>query len=167
MSNPLKHQVAGDHYRTMAVQPIEAATAQRFDPCAFSILKYVTRHRRKSGREDVLKAKHFKQLREHMLLWPPAVTLGEFCDANGITGADWAALAALAAWCASGDEEAALALDAALDRLLEEYPEPKPPSLRAIGRAVGRSASTIIRWRDTKPALFEAVRQYAERQRND
>ena len=45
-------QVAGDHYKTMGIQPIEFCYVNRYDPAAFSALKYVSRHRVKNGRED-------------------------------------------------------------------------------------------------------------------
>lgn len=62
-SNPLTRQVAGSHYVKLGMQPVVFATANRYDPCAFSILKYVTRWRDKNGIQDLQKARHFVELR--------------------------------------------------------------------------------------------------------
>lgn len=37
----------------------------------------------------------------------------------------------------------------------------------AIGQAVNKPASTIYRWRKDNPELFEAVREYAQRQQDE
>jgi|GEM_PF-1733758 len=67
MDSPLDVQVDGAHYKTLKVQPIEFAMVNGLDPCAFSILKYVTRHRSKHGAQDIEKADHFRRLRVHQL----------------------------------------------------------------------------------------------------
>ena len=51
-------QEGGDHYKTMPIQPMEYGMANGLDPLQFSILKYVTRFRKKNGLGDLLKAKH-------------------------------------------------------------------------------------------------------------
>lgn len=64
MSNDaLSRQVAGSHYKKLGMQPVVFATSNRYDPCAFSILKYVTRWRDKNGIQDLQKARHFVELR--------------------------------------------------------------------------------------------------------
>lgn len=60
---PLTRQVGGDHYAKLPVQPIEFATEHFYDPCAFSILKYVTRWRDKGGVRDLEKALHLAEIR--------------------------------------------------------------------------------------------------------
>lgn len=62
----LTEQVGGDHYRKMVIQPVQFAYAHRYDPCTFSILKYVSRHREKGGAEDLRKAAHFAKLRSEL-----------------------------------------------------------------------------------------------------
>ena len=62
-SDALAIQVGGSHYKKLAMQPVVFATVNRYDPCAFSILKYVTRWRDKNGIQDLEKAVHFAQLR--------------------------------------------------------------------------------------------------------
>ena len=59
MSEALKKQVGGNHYKTMAIQPIEYAMANELGPCEFSILKYISRKKGPSRVEDLLKARHF------------------------------------------------------------------------------------------------------------
>lgn len=58
----LSHQEGGDHYQSMAIQPIEFIHANGLDFAEGSVVKYVSRHRRKNGVEDLLKAKHFIDL---------------------------------------------------------------------------------------------------------
>ena len=62
-AEPLTRQVGGNHYSKLAIQPIEFATINRYDPCAFSILKYITRWRDKNGVQDLHKAKHLAEIR--------------------------------------------------------------------------------------------------------
>lgn len=54
----LDEQVGGDHYKKLAIQPMEYAMKNHLDPCQETIIKYVTRFRDKNGREDLEKAKH-------------------------------------------------------------------------------------------------------------
>lgn len=63
MIDPLSKQIGGTHYKGDGIQPIVFATANFYDPGAFSILKYITRHAKKDGRKDLHKAKHFCFLR--------------------------------------------------------------------------------------------------------
>ncbi len=125
MSNPLQRQVGGDHYRTMKIQPIEFATVNRLDPCAFSILKYVSRHRTKLGRQDVEKAIHFFDLRCSLpgvkVIPAPKVLFGTYCRANELPAADAIVVQVLGEWVQG------YALDSemrhTLDQLLSEYDE--------------------------------------------
>lgn len=58
----LETQEGGTHYKEMKIQPIEYAMANGFNMCEGNILKYISRHRRKNGREDLEKAKHMIDL---------------------------------------------------------------------------------------------------------
>lgn len=60
--SPFESQVGGDHYRRMKIQPIEFITANGLNFCEGNIIKYVTRHRHKNGKEDLLKARHYIDL---------------------------------------------------------------------------------------------------------
>lgn len=53
-----KTGINGSHY-DLPIQPIEYAMKNGLDPCQFSVVKYVTRFRKKNGKEDLLKARYF------------------------------------------------------------------------------------------------------------
>jgi hypothetical protein len=55
-------QVAGDHYKTLAIQPAEYNQKNHLGYCESCVVKYVTRHKAKGGREDIEKAIHFLEL---------------------------------------------------------------------------------------------------------
>lgn len=57
--NVYKQQHGGTHYQNMKITPIEYAMANKLNACEFSVVKYVSRHRLKNGKEDLLKAKDF------------------------------------------------------------------------------------------------------------
>lgn len=54
----LEQQVDGDHYKKLAIQPMEYSMANGLDACQHSIIKYVTRFRDKGGVRDLVKAAH-------------------------------------------------------------------------------------------------------------
>lgn len=56
--NPLKTQEGGDHYKGFSIQPAEFIHANDIPYLEGNIIKYVCRHRKKGGIEDLLKAKH-------------------------------------------------------------------------------------------------------------
>ena len=58
----LEVQHGGDHYKKMKIQPIEYIQANGLGFCEGNVLKYITRHKFKNGREDILKAKHYLEL---------------------------------------------------------------------------------------------------------
>ncbi len=53
------HQVAGDHYKKLKIQPIEYILANEMQFCEGAIIKYISRWRDKGGIEDLRKIKHF------------------------------------------------------------------------------------------------------------
>ena len=53
----LDKQIGGTHYKDMAIQPLEYSMANNFNACQHSVLKYISRHKEKGGREDLLKAR--------------------------------------------------------------------------------------------------------------
>jgi len=55
-------QEGGDHYRAMEIQPIEFILANGLGFCEGNVVKYVSRHKRKNGAEDLRKAIHYCQL---------------------------------------------------------------------------------------------------------
>lgn len=58
----LDKQVGGNHYKQAAIQPVEYAHANKLGFMEGSVVKYVSRHKRKNGKEDLEKAKHFIEL---------------------------------------------------------------------------------------------------------
>ena len=55
-------QVGGDHYKNLAIQPIEYIHANSIPFAEGSVIKYVTRWRSKNGIADLQKALHFIRL---------------------------------------------------------------------------------------------------------
>ncbi len=58
----LNTQVAGEHYKSLKIQPIEYIHANGIPFAEGSVIKYVTRWRDKGGIKDLEKAKHFLEL---------------------------------------------------------------------------------------------------------
>ncbi|ALV24956.1 putative protein (DUF3310 domain) [Campylobacter iguaniorum] len=55
-------QIGGEHYKKMAIQPLEFITANHLDFCQGNIIKYVCRYKDKNGLEDLQKAKHYLEV---------------------------------------------------------------------------------------------------------
>ena len=51
-------QEGGDHYQ-QAIEPIDFILANDMGYCEGNVIKYVSRHQRKNGKEDILKAIHY------------------------------------------------------------------------------------------------------------
>jgi hypothetical protein len=60
--DPLSVQVGGDHYKSLAIQPIEYITKNNLPYCEANVVKYITRWRDKGGKKDLEKAKHYIDL---------------------------------------------------------------------------------------------------------
>lgn len=58
----LEKQVNGSHYAEMAIQPIEFITANDLSFLEGNIIKYVCRHKKKNGADDIKKAMHYCEL---------------------------------------------------------------------------------------------------------
>lgn len=58
MSSAFDEQVGGDHYSKLAIQPVEYSMRNRLNTLQAAVVKYVTRHADKGGKEDLEKAKH-------------------------------------------------------------------------------------------------------------
>jgi len=58
----LKKQVGGDHYKDTAIQPIEYIYANKLDYCEGAVVKYITRWRKKGGKQDLEKIIHYVNL---------------------------------------------------------------------------------------------------------
>ena len=55
-------QEGGDHYKSMGIQPIEYITKNNLDYFQGNVIKYVSRHKSKSGAEDIKKAIHYLEM---------------------------------------------------------------------------------------------------------
>lgn len=55
-------QVGGDHYKEMAIQPVEFIHRNGLGFIEGCVVKYVSRWRKKNGIEDLRKARHFLDL---------------------------------------------------------------------------------------------------------
>ena len=64
MTNALDIQVGGSYYKKLGMQQVVYASANFYDPCAASIVKYITRWRDKNGLQDLQKALHYAELRQ-------------------------------------------------------------------------------------------------------
>ena len=120
-ADALAVQVGGGHYKTMKIQPVEFAMANRWDFCASSALKYILRHASKNGRQDLEKALHFVELREGLHSgWKAAevIDMQDFIIANAVPKAETTALLALAQVVAIGTVRAYLELKTAIEHLI-------------------------------------------------
>lgn len=62
MSKPLDTQVGGNHYKNLAIQPVEYIFKNNLGYFEGCVIKYVTRWKDKGGVQDLEKAKHFLEL---------------------------------------------------------------------------------------------------------
>ena len=67
---PTATQVGGDHYQ-MPIQPIDFIMKNDIPYAEGNVIKYVVRHRKKNGLEDLEKARHYidmliSEYEEHM-----------------------------------------------------------------------------------------------------
>lgn len=61
-ANALDVQVAGNHYKDMAIQPVEFIHANGIGYFEGNVIKYVSRWRAKNGIADLEKARHYIDL---------------------------------------------------------------------------------------------------------
>ena len=62
VKEPTEKQVGGDHYASQKIQPIDYIQANDLGFEEGNIVKYITRHKLKNGKEDVEKALHYCEL---------------------------------------------------------------------------------------------------------
>ena len=58
----LNEQAGGNHYKDLAIQPVEYIYNNQLPYLEGNVVKYVTRHKSKNGAEDIRKAIHYCQL---------------------------------------------------------------------------------------------------------
>lgn len=128
MSEALKRQVNGTHYLNMGMQPIQFAMANGWDAGAFSILKYVSRHRSKNGKQDVEKGLHFVELRfefiDHVVVPDEVITMADYIGKNGFDEQTAGVLRALDIWVRMPSSDYyRTALEARIQNIIAEYVE--------------------------------------------
>lgn len=60
--NPMDKQIGGNHYKDMAIQPVEFCMKNNLNFCVSSAIKYLCRYKNKNGKQDLEKARHFIDL---------------------------------------------------------------------------------------------------------
>lgn len=58
----LDKQVGGGHYKDMEIQPVEFCRKNKLGGLESSVIRYICRHQRKNGIEDLKKAIHCIEL---------------------------------------------------------------------------------------------------------
>ena len=61
-TDALDKQEGGNHYKDMAIQPVEFITANNLGFLEGNVVKYICRHHAKNGAEDIKKAIHYCEL---------------------------------------------------------------------------------------------------------
>jgi hypothetical protein len=64
--NALNSQVGGNHYKQLAIQPVEYITKNNLGWCEGNIIKYITRHQCKGQASDLDKVIHYAQLAKEL-----------------------------------------------------------------------------------------------------
>jgi len=89
----LDTQVGGSHYKRYAIQPFEFALVNGYDAGTAYILKHVTRHQDKLGREDLEKSIHYVEMRQevfsryntaHFRPYEPIIPMAKYIKENQI-----------------------------------------------------------------------------------
>lgn len=62
-ADPFNRQIGGNHYKDCTIQPVEYIVANDLDFCCGNVVKYVTRFKVKGNVQDLLKAKHYIELK--------------------------------------------------------------------------------------------------------
>jgi len=62
MNKPYSIQVGGNHYKEFAIQPSQYINQNRLEFAEGNVVKYVSRHKNKGGKQDILKAIHYLKM---------------------------------------------------------------------------------------------------------
>ena len=73
MSKANDIQVGGSHYKHTEIQHWDWSWSSGHDPFQYQVTKYVDRHKRKNGLQDLLKAKHFLDKYIELLTGPGGI----------------------------------------------------------------------------------------------
>jgi len=58
----LDKQVGGHHYASMKIQPIDYILKNELGYCEANVIKYISRHKTKNKKQDILKAIHYCEI---------------------------------------------------------------------------------------------------------
>lgn len=61
-ASALDRQEGGNHYKNMAIQPIEFTHKNNLNFCQGNIIKYASRYKNKNGAQDLKKVIHYAEL---------------------------------------------------------------------------------------------------------
>lgn len=113
--NPNDRQVAGSHYRATIQHWDYVITALDNRYLEGNITKYVCRHRKKNGIQDLQKAMHYldklqteyenNRIKPIALSPPASINIAEFVAGNGLNGAEADVCMRLTMWRGSKDLE--------------------------------------------------------------
>lgn len=67
-----KKQIGGGHYKDFAIQPAEFIHKNGIGFLEGNVIKYVCRHNKKGGKQDLNKARHYLELLLEWSYAPPA-----------------------------------------------------------------------------------------------
>lgn len=119
----LKVQIGGGHYAKLKIQPMEFSMANGWDACSHTVLKYVTRHQDKNGRQDLEKALHCADMR--LALLPcgavpvsEVIEIQDYILANAVPAEEAAALTSLSRVVWENSTRSYLELKAAIQHLI-------------------------------------------------
>jgi hypothetical protein len=62
MKNDSSGQIQKEHYSEMKIEPVDFIISNTIDFCEGNVIKYVSRHKKKNGAEDIKKAIHYLQI---------------------------------------------------------------------------------------------------------
>ena len=121
-------QIGGSHYADGGeVQHWDFIAQNGLSYLVGCATKYVTRHRKKHGKQDLEKALHYIEKLQELYAqglvkpdahaWPLAITVPEFARANGLSEAEEAVVLCLAGW---ADDRALLDAWEIVDGLIKE-----------------------------------------------
>lgn len=131
--NPNDTQVGGAHYRN-SFQHWDLVAKLRLGYFEGQITKYVTRHRKKNGRQDLDKAVHFlmklidlhtKSAWSNVSLYPTSATLEEYRAANGLNAKELQVIRYVCQWL--NPDGLKLAQQALTELVFESYPAVQTP----------------------------------------
>ena len=62
MNKAFSIQVGGNHYKEFAIQPSQYINKNGLEFAEGNVVKYVSRHKNKGGKQDILKAIHYLKM---------------------------------------------------------------------------------------------------------